>query len=546
VRALRSVRARLLLMVTSVVLVAVVAVGWTSRRGTRVEFGQFVSKLETEVDVPLGRTGSLLADLELIGEALQESFRSRGDWSGAEGIFAESEKMLEGRVALWIVGREEVVAVSDAGLRTASVAVFDDGAVEISGWKRGGNAADIGDTQAVVFRGPNRVIRGRDGAEVGLLYVMPVLTSDSVPHLLETMGGNEFLGSVDRRILGAVVVVGLLALAVAVVVSGRIVGPIEELTEASRRMGGGHLAHRVEVHTSDEIGELARAFNTMAASLERNEKLRRNMVSDVAHELRTPLTNLRGQLESVQDGLSQPTPELIASLHEETMLLSHLVDDLQDLALAEAGQLRMNLEAIDVETEVRRAAELFDARCQAHPARRGGEHLARLTPPRGDATAIDDRASIRVEIETDLPPVQGDLQRLRQVLRNLLDNAFEHGGGEIAVTASRMPQPPSSGSLPPASAPAAAAPEVGYVAVTVADSGPGIAAENIADVFERFYRTDPSRQRATGGAGLGLAIVRQLVEAQGGRVWVESEHGRGSVFGFCLPAFRPASPPRRP
>lgn len=519
--AMRSVRARLLLMVTVVVLVAVVSVGWTSRRGTRVEFGQFVSRLETEVEGPMGEVVAPLRDLESLGEALQESFRSRADWSGAEAVLSEWTEVLDGRTALVVVGASEVVAASEAGLMAAVVEVHADGGVEITEWVprdpppgRAGTAT-VADAQTVAFRGPSRVIRDGDGSEAGVLYLMPALPPELGPHLVDAMGG-DFLGSVDRWILGAVVVVGLLALAAAVVFSGRIVGPIEELTEASRRMGDGDLAHRVEVRASDEIGELARAFNSMATSLERNEQLRRNMVSDVAHELRTPLTNLRGQLEAVQDGLSQPTPDLIASLHEETMLLNHLVDDLQELALAEAGQLRLKLEAVDVGAEIERAAEFFEGRGKTSVVRRS----------EADRTA----ATIRVDIEDALPPARGDLQRFRQVLRNLLDNAVEHAGGEVVVSARRSARPPSSvtTSLP-------APTDAGYVAVTVADSGAGIAPEHAANLFERFYRTDPSRRRTTGGAGLGLAIVRQLVQAQGGCVWVESEPGDGSVFGFCLP-----------
>jgi two-component system OmpR family sensor kinase len=174
----------------------------------------------------------------------------------------------------------------------------------------------------------------------------------------------------------------------------------------------------------------------------------------------------------------------------------------------------LKLEALEVGAEIDRAAELFGGRGQASAVSGLG----------AEATAI------HVDIEDGLPPARGDLQRFRQILRNLLDNAVEHGYGQVVVAARGMERPPPSVSAPP---PPPA--EAGYVAVTVADSGPGIAPEHAANLFERFYRTDPSRRRATGGAGLGLAIVRQLVQAQGGCVWVESAPGKGSVFGFCLP-----------
>ena len=519
-RGLRSVRARLLLMVTAVVLVAVAAVGWSSRRVTRVAFSEFVQKLETEVEggESAGEGSGMMAGLTALGEALQNDFRARGDWQGAADIFARQAETLEGRAAMVVVGGSEVVSASEASLAGADVSVSADGAVEINRWQRH-EGAGVVDDQAIAFRAPSRVIRAADGSEAGVLYMLPLPDLDTERRFTDVIRQDDFLGSIDRWMLGVVIVVGLLALGAAVVSSGRIVGPIGKLTEASRRMGGGDLAHRVEVAGDDEIGELATAFNSMAASLEHNEKLRRGMVSDVAHELRTPLTNLRGQLEAVQDGLAEPTPELIASLHEEAMLLNHLVDDLQELALADAGQLRLEIDDIDVAAEIERARATFAGR---------GDGAS------GQADAAAPGGRIDVQIEPDLPAVRADQQRFRQVLGNLLDNAVRHGGGSVVVEAR------AASTLPPAARGAtdtpADAPSHGYVAVTVADNGPGIAPEQLADVFERFYRTDPSRQRATGGAGLGLAIVRQLVEAQGGRVWVESEPGSGCTFGFCLPA----------
>jgi len=474
VRLLHSVRGRLLLMVMTVVLVAVVAVGWTSRRATRQEFGIMVSRLETEVEGQVGEAASLQADIEQLGAALQKDFRVRGDWEGAGRVFDDSARLLDGRTAL-IVADSRIVASSDVTLEKASASVSADGRVEITDLERPltdrADAKDVvAEAQSVAFRGPSYTIRNGQGRDVGVLYLMPAILAEAGPHLVDALRGDDFLGSVDRWILAAVVVAGLLALATTVVLSGRIVRPIEELTDASRRMGHGDLAHRVSVRGSDEIGELARAFNSMAASLERNEALRRNMVSDVAHELRTPLTNLRGQLEAVQDGLSQPTPALVASLHEETMLLNHLVDDLQELALAEAGQLRLKLESVDVGGEIERVAELFEGR--------GGGGAE-------DAT----RAAIIVDVEDGLPPAHGDLQRFRQVLGNLLDNAMEHGGGEIVVTARRVVRlpdavvsrpaavsPPAAVPSPGAVSPIAAVPSPaastkgGYIAVTVADS----------------------------------------------------------------------------
>ena len=210
------------------------------------------------------------------------------------------------------------------------------------------------------------------------------------------------------------------------------------------------------------------------------------MVSDVAHELRAPLTNIRCELESMQDGLTTPTPERIASLHVETMHLAHLVDDLQDLALAEAGRLEIDPQPVSVASLARRAAAGVDSR-----ARERG-------------------VTIDCEGSEDLT-VLADSRRAVQILTNLLANAVVHmeNPGSVRITWRR-------------SGPDAV--------IRVIDSGAGIPAVELPKIFERFYRVDASRSRATGGAGLGLPIVRQLVAAHGGRVWAESEAGKGSKF----------------
>jgi signal transduction histidine kinase len=308
-----------------------------------------------------------------------------------------------------------------------------------------------------------------------------------------------FLASVNRTLLLIAVVAGLGAVLLILGLSRRILAPVEALTAAVRRMEAGDLSQRVEVTSRDEIGELAQAFNSMADGLARFEELRRNMVTDVAHELRTPLSNIRGYLEALQDGVIEPERGIIDSLHGEAMLLNHLVDDLQDLSLAEAGHLKLERQPVALADIVDRAVEAVRPRVEA------------------------ERVTVQVDLPEDLL-VDVDPQRMGQVLRNLLENALTHTppDGEIAIAAR------------------AACPEPGrregqWVEVSVRDTGSGIAAEDLPYVFERFYRADKSRSRATGGAGLGLAIARQLVEAHGGRIWVESTEREGSTFTFALP-----------
>jgi signal transduction histidine kinase len=331
-----------------------------------------------------------------------------------------------------------------------------------------------------------------------------------------------FVGAVNRSLIWAVAAAGIAAVLLTLLLSRRILGPVEALTAAVRAMEKGDLSRRVEVASHDEIGALAHAFNAMADGLARQERLRRNMVTDVAHELRTPLTNIRGYLEALRDGVARPTRSMLASLHEEALLLNRLVDDLQDLALAEAGQLHLAPRPINLAGLVAQAAEAIQP------------------------GATEKELRVDVALAPDLPLVHADPERVAQVLRNLLNNAIRHtpAGGSIFVEATidhardretRRQADQAHTDLLVSSSPGLL---VGcdMVVLTVRDTGPGIPAEHLPNVFERFYRADQARARATGGAGLGLAIVRQLVAAHGGRAWAESPPGQGAAFSFTLPA----------
>lgn len=274
-------------------------------------------------------------------------------------------------------------------------------------------------------------------------------------------------------------------------VSRRILRPVTALTDAARRMQAGELDVRVDDHGSDEVADLARAFNRMAARLAETERLRKQMVGDVAHELRSPVTNLRCTLESIQDGLATPDRAAIDALHDETLFLQRLIADLEDLSRGDAGQLAMRHDRVDLGDIIRRAA------------------AATILPSQG--------VEFILAVPAGLPQVSGDPDRLEQIFRNLLSNAARHtpAGGSITVSA----QPIQEG-----------------IAVTVSDTGAGIDPAHLPHVFDRFYRADESRARATGGAGLGLAIVRQLVTAHGGTVTAESAGaGKGARFVVTLP-----------
>jgi len=288
---------------------------------------------------------------------------------------------------------------------------------------------------------------------------------------------------------------GLLAAAVALLLtlflSGRILAPLEALSRAARGLARGDFTRRVRVEAQDEVGELARTFNSMAEELGQAEQLRRNLVADVAHELRTPMSNIQGFVESLQDGVMEADQRTLESMHEEVLLLSRLVDDLQELALTEAGQLKLDVRQLDLSEMARRAVAAAGPRAEAK----------------------------KVRLEADLPLsviVRGDGRRLAQVLGNLLANAINYtpAGGRVGISIA------SKGK---------------EAEIRVTDTGVGIPPDELPHIFERFYRVDKSRSRTTGGVGLGLTIARRLVEAHGGRIAAQSEVGKGSTFVVTLP-----------
>ncbi len=324
----------------------------------------------------------------------------------------------------------------------------------------------------------------------GTLYVIP-----------ETPPGAEraLLGLALNRI-GLFLLLGLIvafaaSVALAFFLSRRILAPVESLRLAVQRLGAGDLTQRVQTKERGELGELASAFNAMADALQHANHVQRQMIGDIAHELRTPLSNIRGYIEAVRDRVVEPDEETVATLDGEALHLSRLVDDLQELSMVEAGQLTMELQPEDLNELVIQTTDAMAASAAAKKVR-----IEKLLTP-------------------DLPLVSIDYHRIGQVLRNLLDNALAHTGRGGCITVEVKPLGDR-------------------VQVSVTDTGEGIAPEDLPFVFDRFYRADRSRTRATGGSGLGLTISKGLVEAHGGRLNVESTPGVGSRFYFTVPVFQ--------
>jgi len=302
-----------------------------------------------------------------------------------------------------------------------------------------------------------------------------------------------FRDALTEALLVGTVAAAITAIAASVFVTGRIVGPLRRLAAASRRIADGHYAERVPVSSGDELGDLAHSFNTMAGALEGTERRRRELIGDVAHELRTPIATLEGYLEGLLDGVVEPGPPTWARLHDEAGRLRRLVDDLQELSRAEARQIPLAIRPSD-------------------PA-----HIATSAVDRFSGSFEEKGLEFRANVPSGLPRVNADPDRAVQVLSNLLSNALRYtpapGCVELQVGASD-----------------------GMVEFSVRDSGVGLSAEDLSQVFERFYRVDRSRSRALGGSGIGLTIAKALVEGMRGQIRAESAGaGLGSTFAFTLP-----------
>ncbi len=331
------------------------------------------------------------------------------------------------------------------------------------------------------------------GETLGSVMVTPSEAGIAGLDLVQEPSVTRLVSSLNTSL----VLTGILAAMVGVVLvffmSRRILTPVRELSEATSSLSKGDLSQRVASTGNDEVGQLGTRFNSMAEALEQAEQVRQNLMADVAHELRTPVSNIQGYLEAVKDGLLSPDDETVDTLFQQTRQLAHLVEDLRLLALAEAGALSLNRQPDSLREVLHDAVEAVQ--------------------PRAKARDID----VSLVVPTDLPLVHIDRTRITQVVDNLVDNAITHtpDGGTVTVKAQVVDS------------------ELARVSIT--DTGPGIAQEDLQHIFDRFYRTDPSRARSTGGAGLGLSIAKHLVEAHGGAIYVESTVGEGSTFIFELP-----------
>lgn len=476
---MRSIAAKLVLGFATVALVGVLIVAFLMSQYTTGEFGSYVAR-------------GINARDQRAADYLAERYGTAG-WQGVRASLPALSHWTGMRLV--VVDPAGKVVADSEGRFAPGEAVSPFPEVPVPILAAGETTADlyvISPTSA-----PSGASRMMD-------HMMPMVGGSSMMEMmLPASGGSSeshFLGVLDRAAWTAGGIALAVALLVGLALSYRITSPLRRLMVAAGQVAAGDFSQRVPAGSGDELASLGNAFNSMAESLARNEQQRKQLLSDIAHELNTPITVLQGNLEAMIDGLAEPSTERLSSLQEETLLLSRLVADLRDLSLAESGRLRLRIESVDI-------GDLLKGVLSATQAEAEGRGI-----------------ELSVEVEPSLPTLQADRDRVGQVLRNLLANALHYtgSGGVVKVKAAAVN---SRGGQ-----------DKGAVLVSVVDTGIGISPEDLPSVFDRFFRADRSRNRASGGTGLGLSVVKQLVEAHGGTVWAESEAGRGSVFHFTLPA----------
>lgn len=462
-----SLRAKVMLAVSVLAIAAVIAVGVAVRIGARQSFTRYQEMERIE------RTEKLPDHRRAVAATFSNGCCTQADLAQASALLDKNEALVV------VTSEDRIAAAAGAPLKS----------IQIVSTKRNESGLRIeaeSHTGSTVHR--VALVLKVDGLPVGLagggtgdLYVF------RMPNAEADIPTRAFLGTVDRWLFLAIVAVAIVILGITWLLSRRIFDPISQLSVAVRELGRGDLTRRVPEQGSDEVAQLASGFNQMAAELERQRVLRQNLVHDVVHELRTPLTGLRCRLETLADGLAKDPTTALKDANEQVGHLAQLVDDLQEVAQAEARELKFAIADVEVKPVIESAL-----------------HMAGL--------ADDNR--VRVGVEAGVT-VRADTVRLRQIMLNLLTNAARHtpAGGTIVVSAGN---------------------KGAQVILRVTNSGSSLSEEQLGRVFDRFYRSDESRQRATGGSGLGLAIVKHLAEAQGGRVSASSG-ADGVTFSVALP-----------
>jgi two-component system sensor histidine kinase BaeS len=457
----RSLAVKLTLAFLLVGLIGAVLVAVLVRRRTQNEFDRLIQDQNQQVLV----------------NVLTRYYQRFGSWEGVERVFRPQTNPAEALSPFQEPG-------SRWETRRALFAIADQSGTLVFG----GSPGDTGRRLNQSILKNSLPLTDESGETIGWLLFTPALDRWRPG----TPEGNFLLNVNRATLLSALAATGI-ALLLGGVLAFSLTRSLREMTAATQALAEGKLGRQVPVRSKDELGELAESFNTMSTELQRANQIRRQMTADIAHDLRSPLSVIMGYTEALSEGKLVPAPEMLSVMHTETQHLSRLIEDLRTLSLADAGELPLNFQEVPPGILLQRAA-------QAHQVRADHKNL-----------------SIELNIQPELSEVRVDVDRMAQVLGNLMENALRYtpAGGEITLSARKGES---------------------EVVLEVADTGPGIPEEELPYVFERSFRGDAARQSENGQTGLGLAIARSLVQAQGGRIEAHSEPEKSTTFSISLPA----------
>jgi len=458
----------------AVIVVGVIIVNLVTDRIVTEEYARFVAAASLE-------------QAQAAAPLFVAYYDQRGSWEGLETLMAHDQGM--GWMMDHSMGNEMMESLDRGTMSLAMIAPTLARNDIVLADEAGRVVLDFDETLLNQLLSPQVLDQGIplqvSGRRVGTL-----ISGSALARFTST--AQQFLNALKQGGLIAAVAAGLAALALGALLVRQMVRPLNALTRAAERIAAGDLAQRVAIPSRDQLGQLAVAFNAMSEKLKQSEQLRRQMVADVAHELRNPIAVLRGDVEALLDGFSSPARETFQAMDAELQRLTRLVNQLHELSLLEAGEMRLERRSINFPQLLARVADAFR--------------------PSAEAKGV----SLVTRLQENVLSVNGDTDRLTQVLHNLLSNAlrFTPSGGQITVELKR---------------------QASDVICSVSDTGPGIAPQDLPWVFERFWRADKSRDRKSGGTGLGLSIAKKLVEAHGGQLGVQSTLGHGATFVIHLP-----------
>jgi len=453
---MRSISSKLILAFLSIGIISVAIIFVTATLNTRAEFIRFLTD-QTQTD---------------ISTQLSDYYQQNGSWAGVESVLNPDGP-----------GMGHAPPGPGPNHRFYPYTLTSESGTVIvpnGGYKRGDQVSQQDLAKGISIT--------KDSKVIGILVPIPMPFQGRPREV-------EFIEQTNRILLYGALIGAVIALLLGIFLSRTLTRPIRELTQATHAVSEGDLSQQVPVRSSDELGELAQAFNKMSSELSRSVNSRKQMTADIAHELRTPLSLILGHAEAVHDGVLPPTRENFEIIREEATRLEHLVNDLRILSLADAGELSIIPESIEPRRLLQEVAAIYQYQTQRK------------------------NITLDLDVASPLSNIEVDPGRMTQVLTNILDNALRHTpeGGKIIMSARETHD---------------------QVELAIQDSGPGLKAEDLDHIFDRFYRKDSSRQRDgafPGGSGLGLAIARSIVQAHGGQLSAESEAGKGLKVIVRLP-----------